>query len=144
MRVRDLQDGEEIDGVLLVRTVERRTKRDGAEYLRLELGDRTGVLPAMVWEDLGAVSECAVAGEAVHVTGRLTVHARYGRQLNLRSVRRPAVGSYASEELRDGPGRPPEQMEADLPELIATVRNPHLRRLLGGVFDEGTGCWTQF
>jgi 3'-5' exoribonuclease len=144
MQVRDLQEGAEIDGVLLVRAIERRTKRDGAEYLRLELGDRTGVLPAMVWDDVAEVSECAIAGEAVHVTGRLDVHARYGRQINLRSLRAARPGSYESEELRDGPGRTLEQMEADLRQLIATVRNPHLQRLLGAVFDEGSCAWALF
>ena len=44
MFVRELTDGQEIDQVLLVRERELRTKRDGAEYLRLSLGDRTGTV----------------------------------------------------------------------------------------------------
>jgi 3'-5' exoribonuclease len=35
-------------------------------------------------------------------------------------------------------------MEADLRGLIATIQNPHLRRLLGSVFAEGSSTWTAF
>jgi 3'-5' exoribonuclease len=40
--------------------------------------------------------------------------------------------------------RPAEQMEADLRELIATIHNPHLRRLLAIVFGEGSPTWARF
>ena len=40
--IRDATDGTDLDQVLLVREVERRTRRDGGEFLRLTLGDRSG------------------------------------------------------------------------------------------------------
>src|SRR3954452_22877738 len=52
MLVRDFQDGHEVDQVLLVRGAEARSKRDGGEYLRLTLADRTGSVVAMVWDDV--------------------------------------------------------------------------------------------
>ncbi len=51
MLVNELTDGVDIDQVLLVRAIERRSRRDGGEYLRLQLGDRTGAVVSMVWED---------------------------------------------------------------------------------------------
>jgi 3'-5' exoribonuclease len=50
----------------------------------------------------------------------------------------------SAEELADGPARTVAQMEADLRGLIATVQNPHLRRLLALVFDEGTETWIRY
>jgi 3'-5' exoribonuclease len=38
----------------------------------------------------------------------------------------------------------PEQMERDLAELVATVQNRHLRRLLGCAFGEGSEIWERF
>jgi 3'-5' exoribonuclease len=35
-------------------------------------------------------------------------------------------------------------MEADLRQLIATVQNPHLRRLLAAVFGEGSSTWSSY
>ncbi len=42
------------------------------------------------------------------------------------------------------PARDPAQMECDLRELIATVRNPHLRRLLAAVFERRSPTWSAF
>ena len=52
--------------------------------------------------------------------------------------RRQRTTSTIRDELIDGPTRDAEQMEADLRGLIATVQNPHLRRLLARVFGEGS------
>ncbi len=57
MLVNELTDGVEIDQVLIVREAERRQRRDGGEYLRLQLGDRTGALACMVWEELAEIEE---------------------------------------------------------------------------------------
>jgi len=61
MFVREFTDGLEIEQVLMVREVERRQKRDGGEFLRLALGDRTGSVTAMVWDGVADVVELVVA-----------------------------------------------------------------------------------
>src|SRR6202044_2276586 len=47
-------------------------------------------------------------------------------------------------DLLDGPTRAPEQMEVDLRELIATVRDPHLSALLERVFGADYPLWARF
>jgi 3'-5' exoribonuclease len=44
----------------------------------------------------------------------------------------------------DGPHRSPEQMESDLRELLATIQDPHLRRLLTLVLGEQSATWPEF
>jgi 3'-5' exoribonuclease len=141
MLVNELTDGAEIDQVLLVRDSERRARRDGGDYLRLQLGDRTGAVTAMVWEELAEVERIAPAGSPIRVSGRYTVHPRFGPQINIRSLSEPRKGSYALADLLDGPARGPEQMEADLRELIATVRQAHLSALLARVFGAESPLW---
>ena len=48
MKVREFADGIEVAQALLVREVEMRRRRDGAEFLKLTLGDRTGIVPGVV------------------------------------------------------------------------------------------------
>jgi len=141
MPLNELTDGAEVDQVLLVREVERRARRDGGDYLRLQLGDRTGAVAAMVWEDLADVERLAPSGAAVHVTGRYTVHPRFGPQINLRSLSPAPEGTFSPSDLFDGPARGAEQMEVDLRQLIATVRDPHLAQLLERVFGERSQLW---
>jgi 3'-5' exoribonuclease len=142
--VNELTDGMEVDQVLLVRAVERRQRRDGGEYLRLQLGDRTGAVACMVWEELTRAQELARAGTPVHVCGRYTVHPRFGAQINLRSLQAPVPGSFDARDLHDGPAREACQLEAEVRELLETIREPHLRGLLDGVFGEGSQLWAAF
>ena len=144
MLVRELADGQEIDQVLLVRERERRSKRDGGEYLKLSLGDRTGTISAMVWERATEIAGCCEPGCAVRVAGRFSVSPRYGGQLNVRALRPAGEDEYALEQLLDGPPRSAPGMESDLRELVATVQNPHLRALLDRVFGPTAPTWRQF
>jgi 3'-5' exoribonuclease len=144
MLLNELTDGTEIDQVLLVRESERRQRRDGGEYLRLQLGDRTGAVACMVWEELGEVEELAPAGAPVRVRGRYTVHPRFGPQINLRGLEAPTPGSFALEDLLDGPARDVGQMEGEVRELLGTIQEPHLRLLLERVFGEESEMWAGY
>ncbi len=144
MKVRQFADGSEIAQALLVREVEVRQKRDGGEFLKLVLGDRSGSVTAMIWEEVPAAREACGAGEVVHVAGRYCLHPRWGGQLNVVSLRRAEPHEYEADDLHDGPPRSAEQMEADLRALLATVRNPHLGRLLSLVFSERSSAWVVY
>src|SRR5689334_3344559 len=99
MLVREFVDGIEIDQVLLVREVERRQRRDGGEYLRVQVGDRTGSVCTMIWDDIARHAETLAAGSAVHIEGRFTIHPRFGPQINLRSLDAAPEGSYTLDDL---------------------------------------------
>jgi 3'-5' exoribonuclease len=141
MLLNELSDGAEIDQVLLVREAERRQRRDGGDYMRLQLGDRTGALACMVWEELAEVEELACAGSPVRVRGRYTVHPRFGPQINLRGLAPAEPGTFSIDDLLDGPVRAVEQMEREIRELIATIQEPHLGLLLERVFGEDSELW---
>ena len=128
----------------MVRDVELRRRRDGGEYLKLTLGDRTGSVPSVLWDDVADASQVCRIGEVVHASGRYSVHVRFGPQLVLERLRPAQEHEYVRNELVDGPTRAASQMEADLRELLATVQNPHLRRLLGQVFGEGSQIWAHY
>jgi 3'-5' exoribonuclease len=144
MLVCELIDGAEVDQVLLVKEAEVRRRRDGGDYLRLKLGDRTGSVTCMVWEELAEVADLARAGDAVAVSGRYVLHPRFGPQINLRRLSAATPGTYDPLDLLDGPARPAEQMEAEIAELVATVQQPHLRELLGRVLGAGSPLWERY
>jgi 3'-5' exoribonuclease len=142
--VSELTDGVEIDQVLLVRESERRQRRDGGEYLRLQLGDRSGSVACVVWEELSEAELLARAGAPVRVSGRYVVHPRFGPQINLRELGEATPGSFDAAELLDGPARAVEQMEAEVRELVRTIQEPHLRALLERVLGERSELWAGY
>jgi 3'-5' exoribonuclease len=144
MQVREFADGCDVAQALLVRETELRTRRDGGEYLKITIGDRTGSVSAVVWDGVSEARALCVPGEVVHATGRYSLHPRFGAQLTITALRRAREGEYARDELVDGPVRSAEQMEADLRELLATVQNSHLRRLLETIFGDASPTWSHY
>jgi len=139
-----MNDGAELDQVLLVREAELRRRRDGAEYLRLQLSDRTGAVAAVVWDGVADCTPHAQVGAPARVVGRFARHPRYGAQITVRALAEPAPGTFELEDLLDGPPKPVGEMEAELRELLETVRERHLRALLERVFGEGSDLRARF
>ncbi len=144
MEVREFADGCDIAQPLLVRDVELRPRRDGGEYLKVLLGDRSGSVPAVIWDEVQSARELCVPGQVVHATGRYCVHPRYGPQLAIQAVRAAREDEYATQDLLDGPARGADQMEADLRELLSTIQSPDLRRLLALVFGPSSPVWPRY
>ena len=136
--IAELPAGTPVRQVLLVRDVERRTKRDGTEYLRMRLADRRASLPALLWD---AGDDGPLTGRPYAIDGVLEDHPRYGRQITLDHLDPVADEDVPWDDLLDGPDRPVAALEADLELLIASVRDPHLHavleRILGAETDSG-------
>jgi len=127
-----------IDGVLLVRSAELRQTREGKPFLRMTLGNRSSTLPAVLWDADQSAIGAVEHGAALHVTGEIAEHPRYGRQLKVDALRRAAEHEISWDDLVEGPIRPAAELERDLDTLIASIEDAGLRelleRLLGGEY----------
>ncbi len=145
MLLNELNDGMEIDQVLLVREVERRQRRDGGDYLRVQLGDRTGAVACMVWEALerrrrswrARARRCtsAAATRCIRASARRSTCAACGRRSRAASTRRTC-----STGRRAGSSR----WKREIRELLGTIQEPHLRILLERVFGEDGELWAGY
>ena len=144
MLVRDLQDGQDLDQVLLVRAAETIHRRDGGVFVRLSLGDRSGQVVGVVWDGIAEAQALCRAGRPVHVAGRYERHTRWGPQIAVRALADPEPGSFDVADLVDGPARSAEQLEDDLRELVRMIQDPHLRGLLERILGEHTETWRRY
>jgi 3'-5' exoribonuclease len=142
--VRDLADGQSVKSVFAVRERERRQKRDGGEWLRLVLADRTGSVEAVAWDGIDDCFDAAAPGGVVFVAGRFSVHARYGPKITIDAIRPARDGEYEPDDLAEGPEVPAERLEVALRELIATIQTPALRALLDRLLGERSPVWERF
>jgi 3'-5' exoribonuclease len=142
--LRDLQDGQAVDAVFLVKDRRLSQKRNGEDFLRLTVCDNTGSRPAVCWDNARDVHDVAEPGSAVRIRAQYAVSDRYGPQLTVKSLTSAGPGEYELTDLLDGPAMNIEQMEVDLRHLIETVRNPYLSRLLDGLFGERSEVWRRF
>jgi 3'-5' exoribonuclease len=142
--LREMADGEQVAGAFVVRERERRQKRNGEDFLRVVLADKTGAVPAIAWDGVAECFELCAPGSIVMVRGSFAIHPQFGRQIKLVAVRAAGPGEYDADQLAEGPPRSVELLEADLRELIGTVQNPSLRALLDRFFGAGTESWARF
>jgi 3'-5' exoribonuclease len=126
--IRDLEDGNAVDQVLLVRDSERRQTRTGAGFMRLALADRTGVVTGLVWEDVENACATARPGDPVRVVGKFSQHPRYGPQLTVKALDVPLEVDW--DRLLDGPATPVAELERRLAVLLGSLRDPHLVALM--------------
>ena len=73
------------------------------------LGDRTGSVPAVVWEDLDRARRVAEPGDGGARSRAVLHHERFGAQLTVDALREAAEPEYDRAELVDGPSRTPSR-----------------------------------
>jgi 3'-5' exoribonuclease len=133
--VRDLSHGQEVNSFFIVRSHSQRQKRNGESFLKLQLGDVTGAVEAVVWEEVDKLAPVCPSGTVVRVLGLVSVDERYGRAITVRRLRAAVDGEYDLADLLEGSPIPYAQMAADLDALVQTIQRPHLRELLCRLID---------
>jgi 3'-5' exoribonuclease len=134
--LRDLEDGNPVDRVLLVRSRELRQTRAGAPFMRLSLADRTGVVTGVVWQDVERASATAHAGKPVRVTGVFSAHPRYGPQVTVQTLDLPERVDWT--RLIGGPHTPVAELEEQLDALLDSLQDPHLGLLMQTLVGAGS------
>jgi 3'-5' exoribonuclease len=142
--VRDLVDGQTVDSVFAIRDRVRRQKKNGDAFVKLQLGDVTGTVEAVIWDGVDELYERCPPGGVVRVLGSFCVDQRYGSSLTVRSLRIAEPGEYDPATLEEGPARPLGQMVVDLRSLTSTMQDPYLRELLERCFAEGSSIWERW
>ena len=140
----DLSDGDRIASAVAVRERSRLTRRNGDDFVKLIVGDRTATVEAVAWDAVDACFDCSDPGAVVFLEGRFSVHERYGPKITIEAIRIAEPGEYAEADLVESSPVPVELLETDLRDLIATIRDPHLAALLDRFFGAGTQNWERF
>lgn len=142
--IRDLGEGDRVDGVFAIRERSRMTRRNGEDFLKLIVADKTGSVEAVAWDDVDALFEGTAPGSVVRIAGPFAVHPRYGSKITIQSVRSAEQHEYEAAELSEASPIPLQRMEADLRDLIGTIQDRDLSTLLHRFLGPETANWQRF
>ncbi len=110
-------------------------RRDGGAFLSLELRDRTGSVPAIMWDRVDDALRCVEVGGFYRVAGRMGDY--QGKPQFTVSLIYPAERSDVSrDDFIASSIHDRTKMIAELRGYIAAVKNPHLRALLDSFFTD--------
>ena len=133
--IKDLCAGTELDECFAVRSVEIRQRRGGGPYLAATLGDRTGDVTALVWQNVDRLREVIEAGNVVSVKGQVQ---RYNKQLQVvvRQAESLPDESVEDEHFVRASAVDPAVLWKRLDGLIEKVHDANLRQLLFRIFSD--------
>ena len=125
--VTDLSEGTLVDATFAVQRKQRRHTRNGDPFLSMELADRTGRVPGVVWNDVNLLGSRFDQGDTVRVLGRVESYG--GRlQIAVRDVEKIETGDPL--DLVPGARRDAETLEGFVEFLAGEITHPGLRALL--------------
>lgn len=133
--ISDLQPGTDIEETYVVRSKDVRQRRGGGPFLAATLGDKTGEVAALVWENVDQIGKILDVGVVVTVKGQVQ---RYNNRLQVvirRAARVPADRVDEALYVRSS------SVDVDvlwkrLATLIEEIENEHLRQLLFRVISD--------
>ncbi len=138
----DLEDGTRIVACYSVVRSSLATTKQDKPYLRLELSDLHGTIEARVWESAERFAATAEPGSYVGVRGRVE-YFQEQPQINIEHLESIQVAPDDLGLFMPRSPRDPVEMDAELTDLVASVKNTALRKLLRALLGPRTetGEW---
>lgn len=134
--VTDLADGQIVASLFLVREKEVRTSaRTGSSWLQLELADRTGTIPAKMWDNFAALAATFERDDVVQIRGRVKLY-NGRKELTLEQIIPAAERDYELGDFLPHTKCDVEKLYADLRAAVAGMKNPWLKQLLSSIVDD--------
>ncbi len=135
MFVSEIRDRNQVDSVFLVKEKITAMAKNGKPYLTIRLMDKSGEVDAKVWDNIDTISATFEKDDFIAIRSKATVY--LGKmQLVVSDLQRvPEEGVNLADFLPEAE-RAIEEMERELTALVASLDDPHLKRLLAAFFDD--------
>ncbi len=133
--IKDLKAGNEVEESYAVRTSDVRQGRGGGSYLAATIGDRSGEVTALVWQNVDRLREVFEPGNVVAVIGQVQ---RYNQQLQVvvRKAEKVADEQVDHEDFVRSSTVDPDLLWKQLNAFIEDVADENVRQLLFRVFSD--------
>ncbi|MGH9715886.1 MAG: 3'-5' exoribonuclease YhaM family protein [Candidatus Acidiferrales bacterium] len=134
--VADLADGQIVTSLYLVREKEIRTSaRTGKSWLELSLADRSGSIPAKMWDNFEAIAKTFERDDVVRARGRVKLY-NERKELTLEQIVPAADKDYELSDFLPHTKYDVEQLYATLRAAIGEMKNPWLQKLLTCIVED--------
>ena len=133
--VSDLGTEQAITSFFLVNEKEVRNSRAGKSYLRLDLGDRSGTIEAVMWDQFEVAAKEISRGDVVKVNARVESY-RNKLQLTLQQLRLAKPEEVDLADFLPHTKEDVGKLWAQLLEYANSIENPWLKKLVNGIITD--------
>ena len=132
----DLTDGQMVASLFLVREKEIRTSiRTGKSWLELSLADRTGTIPAKMWDNFTLLLPTFECHDVIQIRGRVKLY-NGQKELTIEQIIPTAEHDYDLGDFLPHTKYDVEKLYACVRDAIEGMKNPWLKQLLSSVVDD--------
>lgn len=133
--VEQIRERDQIDSPFLVRDKIMAMAKNGKPYMILKLMDRTGEVEARVWDRVDEFSRLFNRDDFIRVAAKASVY--MGKmQLVVQKIQRIGDESVDLSDFLPVSGRDQQEMQDELQQLLASLDDPWVEKLLRGFFDD--------
>ena len=133
--VSDLTSEQNVTTFFLVHEKEVRNTREGKQYLRLELGDRSGTIEARMWDQFELAAKDVSRDDFVKVQARVEIY-KNRPQLSLLQLRIAKPDEIDLADFLPNTKEDVAKMYAQLKEFAASISNPWLNKLAAAIISD--------
>ncbi len=126
--VKDLKPGNEVVDFFVLRKKDIK-EYDGQKFLKLELGDKTGRIDGVAWDNPEQIYDQAEAGEIVKIRGRVTTY-KETSQLKVEKLRKAKQSEFKLSDFLPSSERDADTLFREFENVISSIHDRHLRKLL--------------
>ena len=133
--IKEIREGDSANGIYLCRKKEVGKKKSGEDYFALTLTDKTGSVDGKIWNTNNQGIAEFDSGDYVYIEGNTNLF-NQRLQVIINRLRKCNEGEYNPEDYVPSSSKSVSAMYREFMELIRSVKNPWLNRLLTDVFIE--------
>ncbi len=133
--VSELRPGSEVDEAFVVRSRDLRQRRGGGNYLAAVVGDRTGEVAGLAWENVDRLAKVCEPGRVVRIAGQVQKY--QGRlQVVIRRAEPVPLDEVVEADFIRASSIDPAILWGKLQTFIEEINEPNLKQLLFRVFSD--------
>jgi 3'-5' exoribonuclease len=131
----DIRAGDGVEDVFVLAQKSMAQKRDGGNFLQIELSDKSGSLKGVLWDQVETTAAQVSAGDLVRVAGTVSEY-RGALQIVVRTMVPVEAETVDPSDFLPTTGRDIDKMFLRLVQLGATIESKPLRKLLDRFWED--------
>jgi 3'-5' exoribonuclease len=133
--ISDLQEGQKISAVFLVKTKDLRKKKNGGDFLMMSLSDKTGNITSMMWENFESAVDTFQQNDFVEVRGVTYIY-NNSLQLQVHRIRKVPEDQVDIRDFLTGGEEDVDTLFLEMMDTVDGISNKFLKELLGEIFSD--------
>jgi len=133
--VANLKPNTQVKDIFLVKSLSIKQKKSGEDFVLMELADRTGVISAVVWDNVNEIRGTINQNDFVKINGDVGMY-HDSKQLTIRMIKKVEEEEAEPKDFLPFSPRNFNEMFEQFKKYIEMIQDKHLHELIDKIFED--------